>query len=793
MATYKGAAYAREDNGTGQRSFSVAWSTAAAPGAPADRSADLTETSADVPFIYSTVVTGVSPPPAPESLSVILYSKGDDTIVARALVNNPTDGQTINLKILRDYNEVGYVTSGATIFGTFEIYFEVQRTSSDAYSANSREAVTGAGRGWLRVSPNWSAVTGSLTATRAAGGARSGTHALYDTQTVSASLPGCTKTAIANMHTLRVSATSPTAVVCKSKELTQPDSVGNVSTTFRVDADYPLDLNACKAELLPGTSSWVPDSEAAATWYLTSGGAGVPFDLSASTNVDPRISFRDLSRTSAETVVNYGRHTVTGQTCLDNAVGEAITSSLGSLAAVDIRSRNSDATLGRHFVDDGTPDAAGLITWSAAYTGPSSSASRNVGPDNDKAANTAAGDAKRIYAALPNSASLGTEGSAHPDRTTPVNVVSSSTFVSLSSLLTLTAWPQHDSTLDTTNGRRLEYTMGLHSIRAFGRAVDVAGSAVSCDLSLRVTDAATDAVGSTTVRATGADGWTSTAASFDVADPEGPWQVYSEIAEGATGAQGNYGSAQVEIGVYAEVLRRVSAWTFANLVDTKGFSVFTAAGKRVLDRTRSMVLALRDPSDLSQHARGSAAGHLYATITDGATATAKGVSSRHPIVQTEYWRKAAREGRAYYASTFRRTLAAAGWVRVLFSNPADSGRNAILYGWVVNSDSTSLVDVQFYRNPTTGLPTTAVAGAGRNWDTRVDLTERPKLTIKQDESTTTALGGGTLWSGFTWVGATGQHFDVEMLYPPGTELGANAIFAGAANAGIDWYWVEEDV
>jgi hypothetical protein len=166
-------------------------------------------------------------------------------------------------------------------------------------------------------------------------------------------------------------------------------------------------------------------------------------------------------------------------------------------------------------------------------------------------------------------------------------------------------------------------------------------------------------------------------------------------------------------------------------------------------------------------------------------------SGRNPdgtVFAASFVEQAAREGRAFVASTGRTTLSVAGNFRATLTNPAGSGRNLLVYRW--SSMATNVGFARIRVNPTTGLPATVRPSSAQLVGGAAAVG-----VLRSDTDATVALAGGTdtgIDIGIPPNGRTVLDFP-PMIVPPGNLLGVNVPFTGAADSVLTLYWVEEAV
>lgn len=138
----------------------------------------------------------------------------------------------------------------------------------------------------------------------------------------------------------------------------------------------------------------------------------------------------------------------------------------------------------------------------------------------------------------------------------------------------------------------------------------------------------------------------------------------------------------------------------------------------------------------------------------------------------------------------RITLAGAGNFRGVFKNPSNSGLVMVLYGaWIVNPLSASTFGRQT-KNPTTGLP--AVGNVLKpNLHFRTGGVEQSILEVGIDTDPTVPIGGGTAIRDVPIPPGRSFIADAPTVMFPGSSIGFNIFFAGAADSTIEVPFYEE--
>lgn len=146
-------------------------------------------------------------------------------------------------------------------------------------------------------------------------------------------------------------------------------------------------------------------------------------------------------------------------------------------------------------------------------------------------------------------------------------------------------------------------------------------------------------------------------------------------------------------------------------------------------------------------------------------------------------------GRFYIVGTGRMSLSVAGNVRALIANPAGSGRIIGIAGIVVFGTATSWANI--YKNPTAGLPATAIRPVT---NALIGPPTTPAtVQVTADTNATTALSGGTD-TGVVLGSGSGNREPITAPFQlwPGQSIGFNVPFAGAADATISGWVAEKD-
>ena len=142
------------------------------------------------------------------------------------------------------------------------------------------------------------------------------------------------------------------------------------------------------------------------------------------------------------------------------------------------------------------------------------------------------------------------------------------------------------------------------------------------------------------------------------------------------------------------------------------------------------------------------------------------------------------QGKAFVATTGPMTLALAGNMRALFTNPAGSNVTVLINRIATVNTTVATVFANMYLNPTNGLP--IAVGYASN----VILGgPASKAYFTNDTSVATPLSGGTLIMPFV-VPPGRTEFDTSFVVNPGSSVGFNSAFAGAAIGEIVFYYTE---
>jgi hypothetical protein len=143
-------------------------------------------------------------------------------------------------------------------------------------------------------------------------------------------------------------------------------------------------------------------------------------------------------------------------------------------------------------------------------------------------------------------------------------------------------------------------------------------------------------------------------------------------------------------------------------------------------------------------------------------------------------------GQAYILGTGRIELSVAGNLRAALANPAGSGVVATVVA--LTGQSTAQGWVEFFRNPSSGVPTVAPRPV---WRVNPHRGSPAATELRVDTSATVALAGDE--TGVTLGSPSGSRVEVQIGLPlmPGESFGVNIPFAGAASAALAVYLVEE--
>lgn len=552
MAVYKGAAFTSHTALLSTRYFSAALVSRAAPASPADHS-DWEDDAgtAGVTVVYGTSTSGVTPPGAPDTVTIGIYDGA--TLIDEVSLSSPSDGATGTLHI----TTTG--TSGGTaLLGNLRLRIRAQAGGIGAYDVNSESDSL---QGYVRINPT------TLTLVLDNGGA--GTpHTWPDTQTATVTQSHGTKISDASRDYAVKTRRSDLGATYKSSD--EAPGTGTTATgTYRADYAYPQASTQVLAEAVVSVPTYVPDSDTSLGWIKVPSGSGQHVNdttlRTAAVAVDPRITVESITRTSSEAVVNFGLHTVGGTFEVHNARSEKLTSSDPSGDRnLTVKSRDVVAGANQSTISASlAPNGAGLYTLpSYSYSGPTSTGSRGTGPNGDTAAHDTSGRAKTVSIEV--NAGLGANNPTANGGTT---------LVSLSDLLRLDSHPQKSSTLtkDTDpyatpgDGEVSNYTIGLDALHGFAFVGDVNGAGVG---GVVVTISSIDPLGATketdtrTTQSGGDLGWTTTSVELGVDPPPGTWELRVLVELDDTGAQGNYGDSAISpFGSLDQSVEFASAYT----------------------------------------------------------------------------------------------------------------------------------------------------------------------------------------------------------------------------------------
>lgn len=121
------------------------------------------------------------------------------------------------------------------------------------------------------------------------------------------------------------------------------------------------------------------------------------------------------------------------------------------------------------------------------------------------------------------------------------------------------------------------------------------------------------------------------------------------------------------------------------------------------------------------------------------------------------------------------------YAKCLLSNPAGSGKTVIVLQKILFSDAT--IFVEFYVNPTAGLPTTSRL---------INLTSATYagVTTFKSDTDATPMSGGTKLDHPLGAGGVEVVSHTPFLVPPGTNIGFSALASGQRNIYINVLWLE---
>lgn len=146
------------------------------------------------------------------------------------------------------------------------------------------------------------------------------------------------------------------------------------------------------------------------------------------------------------------------------------------------------------------------------------------------------------------------------------------------------------------------------------------------------------------------------------------------------------------------------------------------------------------------------------------------------------------QGKFFLAGSGRLTLSVAGNIRALFSNPVGSGKTISIVRMAGFTTQTGYASILL--NPTAGLPEgtprPALNGVAGGGVPRVGV-------LLVDTNATTPMSGG-VDTGIVLGMPGGARTSIDL--PPivlaaGVSLGINVPFAGAADATLSIYWIED--
>ena len=440
-------------------------------------------------------------------------------------------------------------------FGMYELRFEVESVGglgpwgpadSTGAFANPGALTSDFAQGYLRAPATLSTFVHS---NAALGGATPATFAYPDTVFTRAVLANTSVENHAIKVSVRESGVEKRATTLAGQTAVTHDATwsgdGSTALTAKVLADLAVANDTSRIEFVAanfgGDNKFVWAATVGASFTRTSELIG---DKASNFNVDPSVTVANLTRTSAEAVVNFGLHTATATFNVQNARLENINSTDHASdddAQVKTRDIVGAATEGT-ITASVAPNGDGLYSISRIFPGPTLVANRGTGTSGATAAHDTSGRTKSIRVEM-----LG-------NGTRPT-VNSTSLWVALSDLLRLDVHPQRTNTLSkdadpyATPGstESTQYVIGSDRLRVFGFCGDVNGVGIS---GVTVNAAVFDTDGNAPPSSTGSGstgsgankGWiTSPMVDISPGAPSGNWSVRNTVELTDTGASGNYG------------------------------------------------------------------------------------------------------------------------------------------------------------------------------------------------------------------------------------------------------------
>ncbi len=161
-----------------------------------------------------------------------------------------------------------------------------------------------------------------------------------------------------------------------------------------------------------------------------------------------------------------------------------------------------------------------------------------------------------------------------------------------------------------------------------------------------------------------------------------------------------------------------------------------------------------------------------------------------PVMASNAATVAVGEQRFFWAGSGRVALTAAGNMRAVIQNPANSERRVLL-ARLTTFASAGPAWAEIIVNPTTGVPTVAP----RRVNNAVIGATGGVATVRVDTDLMTPLGGGTSTGVVIGIpGNTRVSLDLPpLVLMPGVTIGINDAFAGAADATLTVFWWEEAI
>ncbi len=164
-----------------------------------------------------------------------------------------------------------------------------------------------------------------------------------------------------------------------------------------------------------------------------------------------------------------------------------------------------------------------------------------------------------------------------------------------------------------------------------------------------------------------------------------------------------------------------------------------------------------------------------------------------------YIEQAVRTGTAYRLAIFRQTITAAQNVKLLLTNPSGSGVNMVVVSTTTDSYATVIGNIVSVRNPTGGLPTTALTTAGGGIGIinplNNSISRVPVVTAAAEVALVTNAYSGGIVTQMKPMYSNGQTKGDEtiVILKPGSQLAVQFGGGAALDFAYNLIWCEEPI